>query len=86
MIKKLLVANRGEIASRIFRTCRLMGIGTVAIYADPDATLPFVREADVAVALGGSNSGESYLVIEKILDAARRSGADAVHPDRKSVV
>ena len=80
MITKLLVANRGEIASRIFRTCRLMGIGTVAIYADPDATLPFVREADVAVALGGSNSGESYLVIEKILDAARRSGADAVHP------
>ena len=57
-----------------------MGIGTVAIYADPDATLPFVREADVAVALGGSSSGESYLVIEKILDAARRSGADAVHP------
>lgn len=57
-----------------------MGIGTVAVYADPDATLPFVREADIAVALGGSNASESYLVIEKILDAARRSGADAVHP------
>ncbi len=80
MISKLLVANRGEIASRIFRTCRLMGIGTVAVYADPDATLPFVREADAAVALGGSTSGESYLMVEKILDAARRTGADAVHP------
>jgi propionyl-CoA carboxylase alpha chain len=79
-IAKLLVANRGEIASRIFRTCRLMGIRTVAVYADPDATLPFVAEADSAVALGGSSATESYLVIDKILDAARRSGADAIHP------
>jgi propionyl-CoA carboxylase alpha chain len=79
-IAKLLVANRGEIASRIFRTCRLMGISTVAVYADPDATLPFVAEADSAVALGGSSATESYLVIDKILDAARRSGADAIHP------
>jgi propionyl-CoA carboxylase alpha chain len=79
-ICKLLVANRGEIASRIFRTCRLMGISTVAVYAEPDATLPFVAEADTAVALGGSSATESYLVIEKILDAARRSGADSIHP------
>ena len=80
MIRTLLVANRGEIASRIFRTCRVMGIRTVAVYADPDAALPFVREADVAVALGGSSATESYLVVDKILDAARRSGADAIHP------
>jgi propionyl-CoA carboxylase alpha chain len=80
MITNLLVANRGEIASRIFRTCRMVGIGTVAVYAEPDAGLPFVREADVAVALGGVSSAESYLVVEKILDAARRSGADAIHP------
>jgi propionyl-CoA carboxylase alpha chain len=80
MISKLLVANRGEIASRVFRTCRLMGISTVAVYAEPDATLPFVAEADAAVALGGSSATESYLVVDKILDAARRSGADAIHP------
>jgi propionyl-CoA carboxylase alpha chain len=80
MIHTLLVANRGEIASRVFRTCRVMGIRTVAVYADPDAALPYVREADCAVALRGSTAAESYLVIEKLLDAARASGADAIHP------
>ena len=79
-ISRLLVANRGEIARRIFRTCREMGIDTVAVYAEPDANAPFVHEAGQAVALGGSTSAETYLDMAKLLDAARRSGADAVHP------
>jgi acetyl/propionyl-CoA carboxylase alpha subunit len=79
-VRTLLVANRGEIASRVFSTARAMGIGTVAVYADPDAGLPFVRDADVAVALRGSSAAETYLSIAKLLDAAARSGADAVHP------
>ncbi len=79
-ITKLLVANRGEIARRIFRTARDMGIATVAVFAEGDAAAPFVAEADEAIALGGRTPGESYLVAEKILDAARRTGADAIHP------
>jgi len=79
-ITRLLIANRGEIARRIMRTAREMGIATVAVYADPDATAPFVREADEAVALRGTTSTETYLDVAKILDAARRTGADAVHP------
>ena len=79
-IRQLLVANRGEIARRIFRTCREMGIGTVAVYAQPDAHAPFVREADVAVALDGTTSGETYLDIYKVVAAAKRVGADAIHP------
>ena len=76
----LLIANRGEIARRVIRTARGMGIRTVAVYSDPDARAPHVADADLAVALGGSTSGESYLDAGKILAAVRRSGADAVHP------
>ncbi len=79
-ITRLLIANRGEIARRIMRTARDMGISTVAIYADGDADAPFVREADAAIALGGRTSAETYLDVGKVIDACRRSGADAVHP------
>jgi propionyl-CoA carboxylase alpha chain len=77
---KILIANRGEIALRIMRTCKAMGIGTAAIYADPDRHAPFVRAADEAVYIGPPVTGGSFLAIEKIVDAARRVGADAVHP------
>ena len=79
-IRRLLVANRGEIARRIVRTAHAMGIGTVAIYSDGDADAPFVHEADTGVALGGRTATESYLDIEKVLAAAKRAGADALHP------
>jgi len=79
-IEKVLVANRGEIALRVMRTCRTMGIATVAVYSDADAGAPFVRFADEAVRIGAPPARESYLVIEALLDAARRTGADAIHP------
>ena len=79
-IRKVLVANRGEIASRIMRTCRAMGIDTVAIYSDPDRSAPFVRDADEAVYIGPPMAAASFLAIEKMVDYARRTGADAVHP------
>jgi acetyl/propionyl-CoA carboxylase alpha subunit len=79
-IRRLLVANRGEIARRIFRTCREMGIATAAVYADADRDAPHAREADVAVALAGRSASETYLAIDRLIAAARRTGADAVHP------
>lgn len=79
-ITRLLVANRAEIASRVFRTCRSLGIETVAIHSDADADLPYVREADVAVRLPGTAPADTYLRTDLVLDAARRSGADAIHP------
>ena len=80
VIRKLLVANRAEIARRVFRTCREMGIATVAVYSEPDRHAPFVADADEGVPLGGSTPAESYLRIDALIEAARRTGADAVHP------
>ncbi len=79
-IHKLLVANRGEIASRIFRTAHAMGIATVATFSDADADMPFVRDASEAFRLGPGPSRDSYLRIDRILEAAKATGADAVHP------
>jgi propionyl-CoA carboxylase alpha chain len=79
-IRSILIANRGEIARRVQRTAREMGIRTVAVYADGDGDAPFVREADAAIALGGRAASETYLRVDKVLDAAARGGADAVHP------
>ncbi len=80
MITRLLVANRAEVASRVFRTCRRLGIETVAVHSDADAGLPYVLEADVAVRLPGNAPADTYLRTDLLIDAARRSGADAVHP------
>src|SRR4051812_7689388 len=79
-IKRLLVANRGDIARRVFRTCRDLGIETVAVHSDADAAMPFVREADVAVRLPGNAPTDTYLRAALIVDAATKSGADAIHP------
>src|ERR1044072_5547467 len=78
--RKILISNRGEIVLRIARTCCRMGIATVAVYSDADARSPHARAADEAVRIGPAPSRESYLQIEKIIEAAHRTGADAVHP------
>ncbi|MCF6378648.1 ATP-grasp domain-containing protein [Nocardioides KLBMP 9356] len=80
MISRLLVANRGEIARRVFATCRRLGIETVAVHSDADAGLPFVAEADHAVRLPGNAPADTYLRADLVVEAARSAGADAVHP------
>ncbi|GAA4644006.1 acetyl/propionyl/methylcrotonyl-CoA carboxylase subunit alpha [Pontixanthobacter gangjinensis] len=80
MFKKILIANRGEIACRVIKTARRMGIATVAVYSDADARAPFVKMADEAVHIGPSAAAESYLLPEKIIAACKQTGAEAVHP------
>ena len=80
MFSKILIANRGEIACRVIKTARRMGIATVAVYSDADAPAPFVKMADEAVHIGPSPAAESYLVAEKIIAACKETGAEAVHP------
>ena len=80
MIESILIANRGEIARRIMRTCREMGMRSIAVYSDADRELPFVAEADLALRLGAAPAAESYLDVEKLITLALGNGADAIHP------
>ena len=80
MFEKILIANRGEIACRVIRTARRMGIKTVAVYSDADARAPHVKMADESVRLGPPPASESYLKAELIIDACKATGAEAVHP------
>lgn len=80
MIKKILIANRGEIACRVIKTAKKMGIATVAVYSDADRNALHVKMADEAVHIGPAPSNQSYIVIDKILAAIKETGADAVHP------
>jgi acetyl/propionyl-CoA carboxylase alpha subunit len=79
-MRRVLVANRGEIARRVFRACRKAGLATVAVYSEADTDAPHVRDADQAIMLGPPPARESYLDVERLIHAARRSDADAVHP------
>src|SRR6202158_1492909 len=80
MFNKILIANRGEIACRVAATCKRLGVGSVAVYSDADANAKHVAVCDEAVYVGGAAASESYLRIEKIIDAALKTGAQAVHP------
>ncbi|MDP1576678.1 MAG: biotin carboxylase N-terminal domain-containing protein, partial [Cypionkella sp.] len=80
MFKKILIANRGEIACRVIKTARRMGIKTVAVYSDADRGALHVKMADEAIHIGASPAAQSYIVIEKIMAAVKASGAEAVHP------
>src|SRR5690606_20539458 len=80
MFKKILIANRGEIACRVIKTARRMGIATVAVYSDADRNALHVRMADEAVHIGPSPANQSYIVIDRIIEAVQATGADAVHP------
>ena len=79
-MQKILVANRGEIAQRVMRTAREMGIKTVAVYSEADRNMPFVRFADEAICIGPAPSSQSYLRADKIIEVAKQVGADAIHP------
>src|SRR5664279_4188926 len=80
MFNKVLIANRGEIAIRVMRACRELGVETVAVFSEADAVAPHVVYADAAVCIGPPPSSESYLSIPRLIDAARATGAEAIHP------
>src|SRR5699024_11222197 len=79
-IKKILIANRGEIASRIIRTCKRLNIATVAVYSEADRHAPYVKEADESYLLGEAPVNKSYLNVEKIIEIAKKANVDAIHP------